>query len=613
VLFAAAAVGCSGCRDDHPYVPYSIEPSGQVRAELTPEAGTTSAPVVLPADAGASFAGEPATVAPPGLSRWPLGGLVLQAPEGHVFVAGVVRDFDGDGASDAFAITRPAQGNDPGELVFYRGTTPASPDVALPPQDTFAPPATLARAGPCAPVGRLFVAGRRAAFVELGLPCSAHPTSAPDRWVAVVTGGAPSRVRLAATIVDPPGAPALSVDADTSDRDHDGLDDVTLRVALEGGSAPLEPGPRVTATLAWLDRPAGPSRDAAATEASFATLAATAAVHAKSAKDAPAVPGLVAQTRALWGALCADGGAPRLVGVTGTGAITCGSTRALEDAGLAEVRAWATLGDGLRAALALERAERAPASRTPARVTEARGWIAQAAPTATARSVRAVAAVPLLGRGHEPSWGALAFEPTGKLLVRTRAGVARVDPEAGDEAAAEGAVAWKPAVSSPDGTARWIESYDACDGVALRATFETGDDVRDVGLPVAPPLGVRCAGSRGAPARQLAVAWGPAGLEAIVDGVPVLVAPDLTRASTLASFLGGPAVQGSPQSPDGKTLVVPASVGLVVRGPSRTRLLVAPELDGTYGEQHDCAVADDGAHVACVHSGKAWVGAWNAP
>jgi hypothetical protein len=614
VLFAAATGGCHGCRDDHPYVPYSIDSSEPVRAEPAPDAASSAVAIAPAGEAGAPFAGEPAVVAPPGLSKWPLGGLLLQAPDGQVFVAAAVRDFDGDGAADAFAVTRPPQGNDPGVLVFYRGAKPPSPEVALLPQDTFAPPATLGREGPCAPIGRLFVAGRRAAFVELGLPCSAHPTSAPDRWVAVVTGGAPARVRLAATIVDPPGAPALSVDADTSDRDHDGLDDVTLRVALEGGSAPLEPGPRVTTTIAWLDRPAGPSRDAAATEASFATLAATAASRAKSGKDAPGVAGLVAQTRALWGAVCADGGAPRLVGVTGTGTITCGSTRALEDAGLAEVRAWATLGDGLRAALTLDRAERAPASRTPTRVTEARGWIAQAAPVATARSVRAVAAVPLLGRGHEPSWGALAFEPGGKLLVRTRAGVARVEPEAGDESSADGVTAWRPGVSSPDGSARWIESYDACDGVALRATFEAGDDIRDVGLPVAPPLGVRCAGSRGAPAKQLPVAWGPSGLEAIVDGVPVLVAPDLAHASMLATFLGGAATaQGSPRSPDGKTLVVPTSIGLVVRGPSRTRLLVASELDGTYGDQRDCTVANDGAHVACVRGGKAWVGAWDAP
>ena len=610
-LVAASGLGCHGCRDDHPYVPYSIESSERLRGDAMADSGLAASPASAQDEAGAAFAEEPAVLAPPGLARWPVAGLVLQAPEGNVFVAAIARDFDGDGATDAFAIARPAQGNDPGELVYYRGTTPASDPLNA--QDTFAPPSALGRTGSCAPLGRLSAVGRRAVFVELALPCSAHPTAAPDRWVALVKGGSPSRVRIAATIVDPPGAPTLSVDGDTTDRDHDGLDDVTLRVALEGGSAPLEPGPRVTATLAWLDRPAGLSRDAAATEASFATLAANAAARAKTMKEAPAVPGLVAQTRALWGALCANGGAPRLVGVTGTGAITCGSTRALEDAGLAEAKAWVTLGDGLRAALSLDRAERAPASRTPARVAEARGWIAQVAPTATARSMREVAAAPLGGRGHEPSWGALAFDPAGQLLVRTRAGVVRFDPQRGDEAAAEGVPPWKLAVSSPDGAARWIESYDACDGVALRATFEANDDVRDVGLPVAPPLGVRCAGSRGAPAWQLALAWGAGGLEAIIDGVPVLVAPDLTRASMLATFLDVPAAQGSPWSPDGKTLVVPTSVGLVVRGPSRTRLLVAPELDGAYAAQRDCTVADDGAHVACVHGGKAWVGAWDAP
>ena len=80
------------------------------------------------------------------------------------------------------------------------------------------------------------------------------------------------------------------------------------------------------------------------------------------------MPGWVAQTRALWGSLCADGGAPRLVGVAGTGSITCGSTRALEDAGLAEVRAWSTQGDGLRAALERVWAAEGNVDETPARV-----------------------------------------------------------------------------------------------------------------------------------------------------------------------------------------------------------------------------------------------------
>jgi hypothetical protein len=323
----------------------------------------------------------------------------------------------------------------------------------------------------------------------------------------------------------------------------------------------------------------------------------------------------VAQTRALWRAMCANGGAPRLVGIAGTGAITCGASRALEDAGLAEVRAYVTMADPLRAALALDRAQRAPASRTVARASEAQGWIVPLAPLATALAVRAVAAVPIVGKGHEPSWGPLTFESNGKLLVRTRAGVVRVDPDQGDEAAATDMPDWKTAVTSPDGAMRWIEAYDPCDGLPVRATFApaSGDDVRDLALPVQASLGDRCVGSRGAPAQVLPVLWGAAGLEAIVDGVPVLIAADLSRALPLATFVDGPHTPGSPRSPSGKALVLPTSLGLLVRGETHARLLRAPELDGTYAEQRDCVVTDDTTHVACVRSGKAWVGAWSGP
>jgi len=613
LVVALAAAGCHGCHDDHPYVPYSIGSSEHDRAE-GPDAAPVASAAPRVVDAGPAFAGAAAAVAPPGLSQWTIGGVALEAPPGLVFVSAIVRDFDGDGAADAFAVARPTDGNDPGVLVFYRGAPHAgAADAGLAAQTTFPPTIEMAHEGGCVAVDRLVSVGRRSVLVELGTQCPPRATSAPARWLAVVSGGATPRIRLAATIVDPPGAPSLAVDGDASDRDGDGLEDVALRVTLEGGSAPLEPGPRVGATLAWLDRPAGLSRDAGATESSFATLAAQAAAKARTAKDAAAVPGLVAETRALWRAVCADGGSPRLVGVTGTGTISCGSTRALEEAGLAEVRAYVTLGDALRAALALDRAEKAPASRTPARAAEARGWIEQVARLAAARAVREVSAVRQSGKGHEPAWGALAFESSGKLLVRTRAGVVRVDADAGDEASADDVTAWPAAVASPDGTLRWIETYDACDGVALRASFAGGDDMRDVALPVAPSLGDRCSGSRGAPARALAVAWGPGGLEAIVEGQPLLVAPETARASLLAAFLDSPAARGAPRSPDGKVLVASTSAGLLVRGATRARLLRAPELDGTWGEQRDCAVSNDATHVACVRAGKAWVGAWDAP
>jgi hypothetical protein len=162
---------------------------------------------------------------------------------------------------------------------------------------------------------------------------------------------------------------------------------------------------------------------------------------------------------------------------------------------------------------------------------------------------------------------------------------------------------------------RWIETYDPCDGMALRASFapSSGDDLHDVALPVAPPLGNRCSGSRGAPARAQPIAWGPRGLEAVVEDELLLVASDLSVATLLPAPLDSPAVPGAPRSPDGRSMVLATSNGLIVRGSTRSRLLRATELDGSYGQLRDCAVSNDGTHLACVRADKAWVGTWDAP
>jgi hypothetical protein len=324
----------------------------------------------------------------------------------------------------------------------------------------------------------------------------------------------------------------------------------------------------------------------------------------------------VTQVRALYRAVCPEAGAPRIVRRTGSAALACVQSRALEDASFAEVRAWVTLDDPLRAAEALERAQRPPATKTASRVGDAQGWITQDAPVALAREIRYVASVPRPEKGTSPAWGPLAFEPLGKLLVRTQAGVRRVDPDLGDEQDADAVTSWPTAVASPDGSMVWIEAYDPCDGFALRATIApTGDgDMHDVVLPVPPPLGgPRCSG-RGERARVLPIAWGPRGIEAIVDGEPVLVSPDFTRAHALAAMLDQPYTPGAPRSPNGKTLVVPTTLGLLVRRTGeRKRRACSPELDGTYAQQRGCTVNDDATRVACVHAGKAWVGTWDPP
>jgi hypothetical protein len=579
------ATGCSGaCRGGKPYVPYSIDAgtaastADDADAPQAPDASERASAQVLPAGSR-TFVVE--------------GARVEAAPErtiSHVLAA----DLDGDGRKDVLAAT--AAPSAPVEIVLYRGKAGGFEPAVV----AFASSSAV----PCEAPIRMMQVGKRTVFVEVG-SCGARGTR---DIVALGFDRSAIRTRFAAKVTDEAALPKLTVEMDASDRDDDGIDDLSMRVALEGGGAPFEPGPKVSAQLKWLDRPAGMSREPDEPEASFRAVAATAAARATKPKEAATVPSLVLQLRALVRALCPESGSPRLARTAGADA-SCGSIRALEDAQLAAVRAYVTLGDPLRAIAALDRAQLPPATRTPARTTEAQAWILQAAPERVALSMRAVAAIPKVERGHAPAWGPLAFEPSGKLLVRTASQVVRVDPALGDESEADGIAPWGSTMASPDGAFQWIEAYDPCDAHAVEATFApTGEgDAKQLALPVT-PVGGRCTG-KGVPVPVVPVAWGPIGLEAVVAGEPLLVSPDFARATPLVAWLDQPVRPGSPRSPSGKALVVPTSQGLFVKG-ANVRLYRAKELDGAYAELRGCTVSDDAAHVACVRAGRVVVGTW---
>jgi hypothetical protein len=599
LLTALAVGGCRACKNDHPYVPYSIG------AETSPTAGDTGGSSVLPMEASV-FADARAVLAPPGTTRWTLDGLTLEAPKGKVFAVGLTGDFDGDGRTDAIVVVRNAEPPDLGEVWVYRGNAGEPGTGAL---GGGPPPATLDPS--CSPTDRLVRIGAHAALVELGSVCGERAASSAWRWIGIVSAEAAPRRLASAVVVDPDGAPTLTIDAETHDFDNDGHDDLLLRATLEGGGPPFEPGPKVSAVVRWLDRSAGMSREPDEPEASLHALAMTAMTRAAKPKDAESVPLLTHQGRALYVALCAEGGAPRLTRVMGDHPIQCGASRALEELALAETRAYVTLGDPLRATAALDLDGPSPVVRTAARVTEAQGWIEKVAAPSVATTLRAILAVPLSEHGRTVGWGALAFEPSGKLLVRTPAGVARVDPATGDESDATGVTSWKSEVLSPDGASRLASVVDPCDGFALHAivTNAAGGDAKDILLPVAPRIGARCEGARGLPVRALPIAWGALGLEVIASGFPVLIAPDLSRSAPGAQPLAQPVTPGAPRSPDGKTLIVPTTEGILVLG-ARARLLRAKELVGAYNELYDCVVSDDATRVACVRGGRAFVGIW---
>jgi hypothetical protein len=608
IALLLANAGCArACKNDHPYVPYSVD--GEL-ADAAADGGETATTTAT--DAGLTPAtAEPALVAPANATTWKVEGIELVAPPGRELLYAIVRDLDGDGKKDALAIVRPlviggappGKPNDAGaaEIVFYAGSSsPAAPSVIA-----TAPPPRVD--GACTPLARLERIGPRSALAELGTTCARGPST---RALFVVRLAKKPAVAFDLAIMDPPGAPKLAIDVDADDRDHDGIDDVTLRLTIEGGGPPFEPGPKLTAKVAFFDRSAGPSRDADEPEASLKVIAAQATARASKPREAATVPVLVEQMRMLYRAICVEGGAPRLVklaslaGGNHSGAVSCGSSKPLEDAGVAEVRAFVAQGDALRAIAASDMAQVAPATKTAARTAEIAKLLAEVAPFVTAKSARIVGITLPATRSPHPEWGSLGFEPSGKLLVRGPSAVLRVDPETGESADAE-MPAWPTQVLSPDGNSRWLEAYHACEGVGLRATFApTGgeSEMRDVLLPIAPPLGSRCAGGRGEAARAIPIAWGARGLEALVAGQPLLVRPEASAASVMASPLGEMPPFGSPRSAGGRAMAIATKEGVLVKT-TRSARYRAPELE-PYGDLKQCTTVDDGSRIACVKRGR---------
>jgi hypothetical protein len=580
IILLLALTGCArACKNDHPYVPSATDPSASASSVASaevpkPDAGAASDSVIAP---------------PPGTTTVEIDGAQVSMPDREI-VQALIADFDGDGKKDALAIVRPAGDAGPpstGELVHWKGGVPAPAVVASGPPMSVDPS--------CAPSWRLARIGPRSAFAELGTACS---KGTGTRGLYVVRLGSAIGIAFDAIVTDPPLAPKLGIEATAEDRDKDGNDDTVLAVTLEA-----EGKPKVSAKLAFFDRPAGPSRDPEEPAASLDALAKQIAKQAAKSKEAANVPPMVEQMRALYRAVCRDGGAPRIEKVHGGSAPSCGTSKALEDAGVAAVRAYVTLGDALHAFNAADVASVAPATRTAARISEMHKMLADVAPPLDARSSRSLNVLVDAPRGQHPEWGALAFESPQKLLVRHGEKVARVDLASWEQEDTD-IPAWPSRVVSPDGKMRWLEAYHACEGVALRATFApvADGDVHDVVLPIVPRLGAKCSGGRGEASSAVPVAWTARGLEAIVAGEPVAIRLDAPTATALATFGDEPPPRGSPRSPGGKSIAIATPQGLLVKAPDKTTLRRAPDLM-PYASLRQCTTTDDGAIVTCQKSG----------
>jgi hypothetical protein len=610
--------GCGGCKKDRPYTPYVVgelaAPSAS--APAAPDAAVAS--VGLGGDGGAFVhivAGPPSS--PDGTSFALDGAAAVQAPPGERFALALAGDLDGDAVRDVAAWAVSA---DPlvGRLLFYKGVAGGVPKApvalaALSPGVVGAPGCTAETA--------LEQIGANSVAVSVRALC---PTSAPDkkvRWIAVCSPTGQPVLRQEIRLGDPPGAERLGVELDGADRDGDRHDDLLVRLSLEGGGPPFEPGPRVSADLLWLDRPTGLSRDQGEPEASLRRAAASEMLRSTKKAEAAMVQPSVRKIRHLFRAVCSDSGAAVLS--VSSGAIRCGASKALEDAGAAEVRAALTLGDVTRAIASLERIAWTPAAITAQRRVELEKAITKAVPVRSNVTVRMVSSVPEFEPGQVPAWGPLTFAPSGELLVRVRGGVSLVNVATGEETASAAIPSWPLAVTSNDGMVRWLSIFDPCDGLALRmrmgspaepasavpGPLNPASGAREIDVPIAVATPGRC--TPGAPPVRLSpipVAWDKVGLEAWMAGEPMLVSPDLLSVKPLSTtaLLGQPVHAGSPRSPDGRSFAVGTRLGALVRTLAALQLWRPGDLQGTwaYSDLRFCTASNEARAVACVRDGR---------
>lgn len=612
------ALFAAGCGDDKPFVPYAIDGSAR---PTTPPAASTPAPAAVSAAPSASapraaflpVAGRPATE---GGKSWTLeGGSVVTAPKGRAFAVGLEVDGDGDGVKDLLAWAK-SPDELRGELTFSSGK-PASESRTV-----VAMPAELASVGCTTQVG-LAAVGPSTVALELAARCSDRENGRPARWVALVRlappGAKPSPGHAAPELLfelhlaPPPAAEALAVAVDASDVDGDGRDDVSATFTLTGNLEPFPTSATATARLRFFDRPAGLSRDAAEPEASFRAAVGSLVVDAPRKKAAPNVAAGARAVRRLYQHLCEDGG--RALVTTSAGGVRCGDGAFLADAAYAEaVAAW-TVGEPLLALDATARAEGLASEKWPRRKELAK-LVDKGLRSSSAKELVRATATPAPVDAKRPAWGSLAFENAGHLLLRTATAVVRLDAATLQESPAPEIPRWDEAFGSGAKSEAGAEPVlsalaQRCERPTLVAEISEGagkDAPSVLPLPLATPVGSdgfptpRCAALQSLPlspidARggRLWLALGTVPIE--LDVAKPVPAPGSVTLPTSTSERH----LGSVRSPDGATLALPSTRGLVLRTGTTTRLVPSLTPDRATG----CVPSNGGARVACLVGGAA--------
>jgi len=585
--------GCDGCGASKPYTPFGVAsslPRVEPPAALpVPEPSAAATPA-----AAEGFAARKAELVPGLPETWQGSDLNLKAPSGRRFAQVLASDFDGDQKPEALAWLVPApkeKDAPPGELWYFPNGAPA--------RSVAAQPGFVPSSADCTLSSTLTQTGSHSATLDVSANCNAKLIArAPSRALLVVSPSVSHPLLLSLRAAAAASDETLNFSVDSSDQDHDGRDDVRLSVSLAnlGASEPAQ------ADLVWLDRAAGASRSASEPAASLMRLAGKISLQARG-KRAGTASERVATTLRLLSSVCAEGGVPRLFDEDGA-AFRCGNlSPVLDSLMMSDATAWLAQGDLLNAFAVLRRdgwyfnklssAQRKALERELLRAVSR----FEAGPALVARAQPLAPALP----HYSPLW----FEPDAALLIQGASAVTRLSADRSEEAAltADGGESrWPLELSSANGQ-HVLGAIHACDRSEL--LFNAGDRTH----PILTPLTTRllaarpasCAGHGTGPSVAIApLSFDESGLEALVAGARVSVTPpDKKPAAGLPEL-------GTPRSPDGRWLVTPTPLGLLLVG-EKKELWQTDKLSehADAGRFTDCVVANDARAIACIDAGRA--------
>lgn len=569
LLLPQFLLGCDGCEKEKPYTPFGVTTSLPATDASAPAPSASAKP-----EPG-KFA--PAVVAPAGSRKLRMGELMLEAPARYTFDRALVLGEADAQQVVAWVKAEPgARDVPPGLLMAY--------GAAGKPRQVMAQPSFVPIAPGCTHATRLVQTSASNVLVDTVASCPAGLVArVPVEAVSIVAPASERPEVLTLRVAAPAPGEALSIDEDSSDRDGDGRDDVKLVFTLTGPE-----GAKASATLAFLDRAAGVSRDASEPRTSL-SLAAKAILN----KAGPTASADVDALRRLLGTLCAEGATPRVFDAEGS-PIRCEELGATIDTlARADVLSRLAAKDALGAVSVLSRGDwyfkKLSADAEKSITKELGKRLLAVTPTASA-----LVAKPKAAKG--PHWSPLWFEPDGALLVLTDAGVVRASRDGSSETPLDadgGAPPWPLDVTDAAGK-RLSGSLCACDSSEVQLGLVDAAGAPQPGVPtrlLAPRPG-GCKGRFSCP--------DPVPVATSAEGFSVLLAGALCEPRKAGKALPSP---GSARSPDGNWLVAASPLGLVVTGQAQ-ELWKLPETPVDARHAQDCVVANDRAAVACVSDGR---------